>query len=198
MGEDMKIRFMRAVIAIAAITALGQADSRSSRWRRFDAYAMLALATLAALTALTFGMIDAAGLGTPNASTLCISAAAVLTCLWCGRLAHPPVKLRFLREPRFLAGAGNALRGHRGVILTYLSHNFITASATTSSCAFSPPAMQPWDKAHEHLARHQVPSEYRGMPANVSRSSAHTTIAMIAGTAASLPGLTQRLSPSVT
>ena len=194
----MKIRLRRAVIAIAAITALGQADSRSSRWRRFDAYAMLAPAPLAALTALTFGMIDVAGLGRPNASTLWISAAVVLTYLWCGRPAHPPVKLRFLREPRFLTGAGIALRGHRGVILTYLSHNFITASARTSSCAFNSPAMQPWDKAHEHLTRHQVPSEHRSMPANASRPSAHTKIASITGTAASLSGLTQRLSPSVT
>jgi hypothetical protein len=197
MGEDMKIRLTRAVIAIAAITTLGQADSRSSRWRRFDTYAMLALATLAALTTLTFGMIDIAGLSRPNTHTLCISAAVVMTYFWCGRLAHPPVKLRFLREPRFLAAAGIALRGHRGVILTYLPHN-VTASARPSSCAFSPPAMQPWDKAHEHLARHQAPSEYRGMPANASRPSAHTKIAMIAGTAASLSGLTQRLSPSVT
>lgn len=196
MGEDMKIRFMRAVIAIAAITSLGQADSRSSRWRRFDTYAMLAVATLAALTTLTFGMIDAAGLGTPTASMLCISAAVVLTCLWCDRPAHPP-KLRSLREPRFLTGAGIALRGHRRVILTYLAHNFITASARTSSYAFNSPAMQPWNKAHEHLARHQIPSEYHSMPASASRPSAHTKIAAITGTAASLSGLTQRLSPSV-
>ena len=187
----MKIRFMRAVIAIIA---LGQAGSRSSRWRRFDTYAMLALATL---TTLTFGMIDIARLGTPSANTLCISAAVVMTYLWCGRLAHPPVKLRFLHEPRFLTAAGIALRGHRGVILAYPPHN-VTASARTSSCAFYPPAMQPWDKAHEHLARHQVPSDYRGMPTNASRPAAHTKIAMIAGTAASLSGLTQRLSPSVT
>jgi hypothetical protein len=188
----MKIQFMRAVIAVAAITALGQADSRSSRWRRFDAYAMLAPATL---TALTFGMIDVAGLGRPNASTLWISAAVVLTCLWCGRPAHPPVKLRFLREPRVLTGAVIALRARRSVILAYLPSNI--ASARTSSCAFNSPAMQPWDKAHEHLARHQVPSEYRSMPANASRPSAHAKIAAIAGTAASLSGLTQRLSPSV-
>lgn len=194
-----KIQFTSTATAIAAVAVLGQADSRPSRWRQFAIDAMLAPGALAALTALAFGMICAAGLGAPNVSILFLSATVVLAYLWCRRPAHSLVGLRFLRGPRFVTGVVIAFRASRGVLLTQLlAAQHITAPTPASSRAFKSLAKQPRSETYEHLATPTASSSHHSAPTNVSRPSAQTAnTAVFVGTSASLPGLPQRLSPSV-
>ena len=197
-----RIQFTSAATAIAAVAALGQADSRPARWRQFAIDAMLApgaLAALTALIALAFGMIYAAGLGVPNVSILFLSATVVLTYLWCHRPAHPLVELRFLRGPRFVTGVVIAFRASRGVLLIQLlAAQHITAPTPASFRAFESLAKQPRSETYEHLATPTASNSRDSAPTNASRPSAQTAnIAVIVGTSASLPGLPQRLSPSV-
>jgi hypothetical protein len=196
MGNRKTFLTSTAVAAVAFV----QVISSPPRRRRF---AVFGRSAPTAIIALLFGISGVQYGARPKVSRSRIGAVKVVTGLRRQpRPAHSVGKPRFLylHEPDFLTSVAirTACDDSFNFNLVPAAGRVIARARTSASWAFGLPDKQPRVTVRERLSRYQASSgRFAAATTTAGRSDTTAKAWVHAGQPASLPGLPQRLSPSV-